>query len=180
MKKNIQKRKRMFSWMNPKLEVRNTKKYGKGVFAKRGLKKDEVLAVFGGYIMTLKEENSLPKAISDLSLQISDNFVLGPNDVNSLQSADFFNHNCEPNAGFRGQIFLVAMQNIMSNEQVCFDYAMTVGGKRPYSFKCLCGSKNCRKVITNTDWGNPELQKIYKGYFQWYLQEKINKSQQTL
>ena len=37
---NAQDRERMFSWMNPKLEVRDTGKYGKGVFAKENLKKD--------------------------------------------------------------------------------------------------------------------------------------------
>jgi hypothetical protein len=50
MKKNPQKKKRMFSWMNPKLAVRDTEKYGKGVFTKGGLKKDETLFVMGGYI----------------------------------------------------------------------------------------------------------------------------------
>jgi len=52
---NAQDRKRMFSWMNPKLEVRDTGKYGKGVFAKENLKKDEVLAIFGGGISLEKE-----------------------------------------------------------------------------------------------------------------------------
>lgn len=31
----------MFSWMNPKLKVRDTKKYGKGVFAKEPKKCDQ-------------------------------------------------------------------------------------------------------------------------------------------
>lgn len=40
--KNTRKKKRTFSWMNPKLEVRDTKKYGKGVFTKKDIKKDEI------------------------------------------------------------------------------------------------------------------------------------------
>lgn len=176
IKKKIQKKKRMFSWMNPKLEVRDTKKYGKGVFAKSDLKKDEVLAVFGGYIMTLDEENSLPNTISDLAHQISDNFVIGINNSKDIQSVDFFNHNCKPNAGFNGQIFLVSMQNILEREEITFDYAMVLGGNKPYSLKCSCGDKNCRKIITNIDWKDKKLQKKYKGYFQWYLTEKINKN----
>lgn len=174
------KKKRMFSWMNLKLEVRDTLKCGKGVFAKENLKKDEILAIFGGYIMTLKEEDSLPREIKDLAHQISDDLVIGINDQEDLQPVDFFNHSCEPNAGFHGQIFLVAMRDIMSGKQVCFDYAMTIGGEIPYTLKCLCGSENCRKIINEEGWKDPEFQKKYKGYFQWYLQEKINKLQETV
>lgn len=176
MEESNQNKKRTFSWMNPKLEVRDTEKYGKGVFAKENLVKDDVLAIFGGYIMTLDEENSLPETIKDLAHQISEGFVIGINDPNDMQSVDFFNHSCDPNAGFHGQIFLAAIRDINIDEQICFDYAMTVGGDGPYSLKCLCGSENCREVITNTDWKKPELQEKYKGYFQWYLEKKINKN----
>jgi len=179
-KGNSQKKERMFSWMNSKLEVRDTGKYGKGVFATENLQKNDILAMFGGYVMTLDEESLLPENIRDLGHQISDDFVIGINDVADLQSVDYFNHSCNPNAGINGQIFLVAMEDVIPDEQICFDYAMTVGGDEPYSLECLCGSENCRRVISNTDWENPELQKKYRGYFQWYLQEKINKLQQAL
>ncbi|MDO8486171.1 MAG: SET domain-containing protein [Candidatus Staskawiczbacteria bacterium] len=168
------KKKRMYSWMNPKLEVRDTEKYGKGVFAKEKLKKDEMLAVFGGYIMTLDEESKLPPKIRDSAHQIGDDIVIGVNRGADKQRVDFFNHSCNPNAGFKGQIFLVAMRDIKSNGQVTLDYAMTLGGEIPYQLKCFCGLKNCRKIITNHDWKNFRLQNKYKGYFQYYLQEKIN------
>jgi hypothetical protein len=42
------KNQRMFSWMNPKLDVRNTEKYGRGVFAKEYINRDEKLSIFGG------------------------------------------------------------------------------------------------------------------------------------
>jgi len=37
----MKKEEEVFSWMNPKLEVRDTKKYGKGVFATEEIKKGE-------------------------------------------------------------------------------------------------------------------------------------------
>lgn len=163
----------LFSWMNPKLKVKKTTKYNNGVFASRQCKKGEVLAIFGGYVMTIKEEEVLPEDVKDLSLQISDDFVIGPSKKEEIGPADFFNHSCEPNAGFDGQIFLVAMRKILPEEEITFDYAMTVGGKIPYSFECLCETKRCRKTITNCDWKKPELQKKYKGYFQLYLNKKI-------
>lgn len=170
----FKEKRRIYSWMNQKLEVRDTKKYGQGVFAKERLKKDEMLAIFGGYIMTLDEESKLPSEIRDSAHQIGENIVIGINRNEDEQDVDFFNHSCNPNAGFKGQLFLVAMRDIEPNEQVTFDYAMTLGGKKPYKLKCFCGAKNCRKIITNYDWKSYKLQSKYNGYFQWYLQEKIN------
>jgi uncharacterized protein len=169
MKKNS----KMFSWMNPNLEVRDTKKYGKGVFAKKDFKKDLILAVFGGYVMTLKEESRLDKSVRDLAHQIDDNLVIGIKNKGQIQDVDFFNHSCEPNAGFKGQIFMVAMEKIKKGEEVTFDYAMVLGGSEPYKLNCLCKRNICRRKITNNDWKIKELQKKYDGYFQWYIQDKI-------
>jgi SET domain-containing protein len=164
--------------MNPKLEVRDIKKYGKGVFAKENIKKNEMLAIFGGYVKSNIEESQLKESVSDEGHQISENFSLGVLSPEELENASFFNHSCEPNAGFKGQIFLVAMKNIRKDQQVCFDYAMVLSktkGLKFYKMKCECGSKNCRGFITDNDWRNRDLQKKYAGYFQWYLQEKIKK-----
>lgn len=90
----------------------------------------------------------------------------------------FVNHSCDPNAGFNGQIFMVAMRDIKKDEEIVYDYAMLMhANKRSNSYfkmKCKCGSKMCRGFITENDWKISELQKRYDGYFQWYLQEKIN------
>ena len=165
----------MFSWMNSKLEVRKTLKYGKGVFAKDDIKKDEALSIFGGYIITVEEELKL-KNNSDGGLQISENFVISSGDY--PDDSDFFNHSCDPNAGFKGQIFLVAMRKIMKNEEITFDYAMVLHRSKnclPYRFKCLFKKNNCRKVIEDDDWKKEFLQKKYDGFFQYYLQNKINR-----
>jgi len=175
-KKKTKNKPRPFSWMNPKLEVRETQKYGKGVFAKKDIKKSEILTIFGGYIKTNKEEVGLESSVSDEGVQIAEDFSLGVLKSEELEDASFFNHNCNPNAGFAGQVFLVAMRNIKKREQVTFDYSMVLSktkGVKFYKMKCSCGSKNCRGYITDDDWKIPELQKKYKGYFQWYLQEKI-------
>ena len=134
----------------------------------------ERLAIFGGRVFPVVEE------IGDYALQIDEDFVI---DGVSAHSGDFyeetffFNHSCEPNAGIKGQIFLVAMQNIQKDEEVTFDYAMCLHETKDapqYRMECCCGRTNCRKVITDHDWKLPALQEKYDGYFSWYLQEKIN------
>jgi len=166
---------RMFSWMNPKLEVRNAEgRTYRGVFAKERIEAGEKLAIFGGRLIPVAEE------IGDWGIQIDENFVINTYDADAgaMEGSFFFNHSCEPNAGIKGQIFLIAMRSIEPGEEVTFDYAMCLHkseGAEPYRLECHCGHPNCRGTITNNDWKMPELQKKYGGYFSWFLQEKIDK-----
>lgn len=188
--------------MNPKLEVRRTEKYGKeirpkfqgekkvyentgemgeGVFAKKDIKKDETLMVMGGYILDIGDENKLEGIVADKPIEISENFSIGPlkpSDM-KLMPQHYINSSCDPNAGFKGQIFLVAMRDIEKGEEIVYDYAMVMHSNDKsnsyFKIKCLCGSEKCRGYITEDDWKIPELQKKYDGYFQYFLQEKINK-----
>lgn len=170
--------KNIFSWVNPKLEIRETNKYGKGVFTKKDISKNEILTIFGGYIMTAMEEAKLPAEICDNGLQISKDFVISIKKRSELEIASFFNHSCDPNAGFKGQIVLVPLRKIKRNEEITFDYAMVLHktkNVKPYIKKCMCKSKNCREQITDKDWMREDLIKRYRGYFQSFIEEKINK-----
>lgn len=166
----MKKKDRSFSWLNPNIEVKNTGNYGSGIFAKKNIKKGEKLAIFGGYVVRIDEEPI------DTGIQIDDNLILTSFDHND--PADFVNHSCNPNAGIKGQNFLVSMKKIKKGEQVCFDYAMCLYSKNKsdfYSLDCKCGSKKCRGKVTSNDWKIPELQKKYRGYFEQFLQDKIKR-----
>jgi SET domain-containing protein len=170
-------KKRINNWLSPKLEPRNSEKHGKGIFAIQDISKDETMAIFGGHIITREERNLLPENIGHISIGIDDDLFIGPISENELDDADWFNHSCEPNAGLRGQITLVAMRDIKSGEEITFDYCMScsqIGDKR-ILFNCDCGLSNCRKEITNQDWRMPGLQKKYKGYFSTFVQKNIDK-----
>ncbi len=160
-----------FCWINPKLEVRETPHCGKGNFATGNIDKDELLMIHGGWFMTRAEETKLTAPYNDYGLPVTENLVLY-----SEENDAFINHSCDPNAGYKGQIFLVAMRDIDAGEEICIDYATILHaseGVEPYRLKCYCGSDNCRDVITDEDWKIPELQKRYDGYFQHFLQEKL-------
>ena len=168
----------MHSWLNPDLEKRYSEKHGAGIFAKSDIRKGERLAIFGGRVMRIDETFRLPEPVQTFSMQIEERFVLGPVDTEP-EDADFFNHSCDPNSGFKGQVFLVAMRDIRAGEEITFDYCMvvseSVGSDYVYSLDCGCGSPRCRKMITEQDWMLPELQERYRGYFSQYIQEKIEK-----
>lgn len=191
-----------FSWMNPKLEIKKTDKYGLadlpkikrgkkiyekkpglgfGVYAKENIKKNSTLFVMGGYILTIDDENKLSGMVADKPIEVSEEFSIGPrkeSDI-SLMPQHYVNHSCDPNTGFKGQIFMVAMKNIKKGEEIVYDYAMIMHtndkSNSYFQFDCVCGSRNCRKVIGENDWKKKDLQKKYNGYFQYYLQEKISK-----
>ena len=162
------------SLLNQKCEVRVTKT-GRCVFAKTMIYAGERVAVFGGHVMPACAEPLL-RGGGDYALQIDDDLVIGTKNENEIEDTDFFDHCCEPNAGFRGQIFLVAMRDILPDEKIRFDYAMCLHSVKgsSYQFQCECGASSCRRMVTDNDWRIPALQARYKGWFQWYLQEKIN------
>jgi hypothetical protein len=171
----------VYSWMNPALTIRETGRYGNGVFARQLLKKDEVLFVMGGYILTIDDENALTGAVADKPIEISDQFSIGPRSPSDipLMPQHYVNHSCEPNAGFHGQIFMVAMRDIVIGEEIAFDYAMVMcsnpDSSSYFTMDCLCGRATCRGVIAEDDWQRPELQTRYDGYFQWWLQRQIDR-----
>jgi len=104
----------LFSWMNPKLEIRDSGRYGKGVFAREDIKKGEMLFVMGGYILTIEDENNLKGVVADKPIEISEWFSIGPRKSSDLarMPQSYVNHSCNPNAGFKGQIFMMAMRKI--------------------------------------------------------------------
>src|SRR5450631_4469314 len=109
----------MFSWMNPKLEVRMTDRCGKGVFTNKTITKNEMLFVMGGYILTIEDENNLQGIVADKPIEISEQFSIGPRKLADLDRMPqhYVNHGCNPNAGFKGQIFMMAMRKIVGGEE---------------------------------------------------------------
>src|SRR5712692_3899780 len=165
------------SWLNPKLEVRTSRTHGKGVYAREAVPAGERIAILGGDIMLIDEIDLLPDRLQDYPMQIEERFVLGSRSATEPDDAEFFNHSCDPNAGFKGQIFMVAMRPIRAGEEVTFDYGMavskSVGSDVVFEMNCICGAPTCRGVITEDDWKRADLRKRYQGYFSQYLQERI-------
>lgn len=159
-----------FSYLNLKCEAREHIEGGCGVFAREKILKDELVSLWGGKIARTDELDPTMPRFTQRVLQMDENLYLLT--AEEKEPNDCFNHSCEPNLGFFGQIGLVAMRDINAGEELTFDYAMSDGG--PYDeFDCYCGSKSCRHKITGNDWKLPELWKKYDGYFSPYLARRI-------
>lgn len=158
--------------LHPDVAIDQSATHGRGIFATRNIPRGTLLLVIAGHVLTVQEEAELPQTMQDAGVQVASDLVI-------TGGINYVNHCCDPNAGFHGQIFLVAMRDIARGEEVTFDYAMCLGDGphiAPYSLECRCGSAQCRGRITDSDWMIQELQARYRGFFQPYLQARIEQS----
>lgn len=160
-----------FSYFNPKCEARELEENGCGVFAVERIVQGELVSLWGGKIVRRQDlDPSMPRFTQRVLQMDEDLYLLT---AEEKEPNDCFNHSCEPNLGFFGQIGLVALRDIASGEELTFDYAMSDGG--PYDeFDCLCGSAHCRGKVTGNDWKLPSLWKKYEGHFSPYLARRIS------
>lgn len=163
------------SILSKKVEVRENSLSGKGTFAIEDIKKGEMVFIRGGHLLT-KEEifHYTNEDCPDGYWPITDDVWLGAiNEQEFPLQKVYVNHSCDANCGIRGEITVVAMRDIKKGEEITQDYGLL--DHNNFSFKCSCGSPNCRKIITGNDWKIKELQDKYYDYFNSYIKEKIDR-----
>ncbi len=162
------------TYRSPKTEVRESAIQGKGLFATSRISKHEIVAVKGGYILTGSEWKSLEKELGPAEIQIAEDLFIAPTKQAERDGAMLYtNHSCDPNIAIQGQITVVAMRDIDAGEELTHDWATT--DDLDYEMDCNCGSRHCRGTVTGKDWMNKTLQEKYKGWFCWFLQQKIDR-----
>jgi uncharacterized protein len=159
-------------WLNKKAEARRSNIQGTGVFAKEKILKGEPVGVLGGVIVHKNKIKEYRKIMTQVGIQIDDDFFIVPTTREELEVYGVFNHSCNPNIGYSNSITYIAIRDIELGEELVFDYAFS---ETFYNgFDCRCGSKNCRQIITPKDWQNKNIQRKYIKYFSPYLRDKIN------
>lgn len=157
--------------------IKDTGRYGNGVFARKNFKKGEIIKVFRG------EEISFDECIKRIkkgtekqsdSLQIDLEIDL---DLDELSNS--FNHSCDPNSLHRKKCELVAIKDIKVGEEITYDYSATIGPNIPkslWTMRCKCGSEKCRKIIGNVLTISPVILKKYQqlGLLQDYIKKELN------
>ncbi len=158
-------------WISPITEIRQSNIGGRGLFAAKQIKKDDLVIVWGGIYI---DANGVKEAKRNgkLVMQWDDN--LFSVEDRGEDSGYFVNHSCEPNLWMKGAYALVAMRDIEKGEEVTADYAIWEADESYVSkWDCDCGSLNCRKKITGKDWRLPELQEKYKCHFSPLVNKRI-------
>jgi hypothetical protein len=151
---------------------------GRAVFAADWIAKGELIAVWGGIVISVDQALALSPEQKMQCVQVEADHVLwtGPH---RQTEADWINHSCDPNAGLSGQISIVAMRDIKPGEEICFDYAMSSTCTMD-EFVCNCGAANCRGQVGSYDWCLPDLRRRYRGYFSSFVARLIAEEETTL
>lgn len=154
-----------------KVIVKETGKIGKGLFAIKDIKKEEVIADWtGGKIYEAESCTKLPtEEIADHAIQFEEHKWIDTEGIGR-----YSNHSCEPNCGIKGKFQVVAMRDIKKGEWCTWDYEMTEDSD--WRMNCKCGSKFCRKVIGAFQNMPEEVRKKYKGYISEWLVKKYKLS----
>ncbi len=162
------------SWINPRVEVRDSHSQGLGLFAKEPIEKGEVVVIWGGNFMDEVEAQKAKqqgKAIQQIDANLWDVF-----DYETRNEDPSYNHNhsCDPNTWMKDEVTIIAKRNIDKDEELTIDYAMfVIDDNYVMSGECKCGSNLCRRTITGKDWRRNDLQERYKGHFSPYLVREI-------
>lgn len=168
--KNEQKEGKKHPNDNPNVELRETKKYGKGVFAKEAIKKGETIAVFEGEKYEADQELDLPEIMRDHCIQVGNrDYIFAHNLL-----AEKINHSCEPNCGLNDSVKVVAMRNIKPGEQITWDYRMSEDSN--WEMACKCGAPTCSGRVGNFQKMPSSLKDKYfeEGYLSDWLIEKYD------
>ena len=148
---------------NRKARVRNTRKFGRGVFALKKIARGEVIAAFDGPILD-DEFEGWNEDLNNHAIQCAENIWRDSKGI-----ARLINHSCEPNCGIKDYFKVVAMRDIQAGEQITWDYEMTEKNWW-WKMKCRCGSGTCRKVIGNYSRMPAAIRIKYQGFIsQWLL-----------
>lgn len=160
------------TYRSPKTEVRESRIHGRGLFAKTAIAQGEIVAVKGGYIVSKRQWTELERKLGSAEIQIAEDLFIAPVRKNHREGSMLYsNHSCEPNMGVQGQIVFAAMRDIAAGEELTHDWATT--DDADVELQCNCGARLCRRVITGKDWMKTALQEKYKGWFSWFLQQRI-------
>lgn len=135
--------------LHPKIEVRDSRIEGKGLFAKEPFKKGEKFRVTSGehswVIMTDKEFQEHIKTVHSYDAVYLGN---GKHRVSTVSReedpSNYGNHSCDPNIASAGDE-KIALKDIAAGEELTIDYAQL--SPKTWSMTCNCGAKNCTGIV---------------------------------
>ena len=137
----------------PYYSVRNSKIHGRGVFAKKPIRKGTRIIEYTGPIVSTEEADIIGVQNENghshtMLFEIDKDRVINGNEGGD---ARYLNHGCDPNCETvqdGDRIFIEALRAIKTGEELCYDYHLQVPGKITDKVKkeyaCFCGSPKCR------------------------------------
>lgn len=177
-------------WLDSRLHVRRISlpprsDEQRGVFALSFVRRGDVVAVFGGKTLGIKEASLLEQSHPGYPylLQVDSELWQVPHRSDSPDSPDFINHSCHANCGMLDSTQVIALRDIKAGEQITIDYAVCNDGSSKWesdNFACGCGSRTCRRKVSSKDWQNADVQDKYWPYFSPFVRRLVAKRRPDL
>ncbi|MBT4153071.1 MAG: SET domain-containing protein [Candidatus Magasanikbacteria bacterium] len=140
---------------------------GKGIFAKRNIKKGESIYVLAGATVSVPSIYTIP-----IYWDGEDVWLF----VDPLPPFSNMNHSCEPNTGIKGRTVVVAMRDIQKGEHLTIDYAMIIVRydsslllQTEKDLRCACGASSCKGKLGSYQALLPSLKEAYRPYISSYI-----------
>jgi hypothetical protein len=138
----------------PAYIVRNSIIHGRGVFARRTIRKGSVVIEYRGDRTTWDIALERPPSDPDnpthtFFFEISDGTVIDANVRGN--AARWINHSCDPNCETfedeDGRVYIEALRTIRAGEELTYDYKLSLDGrlskKTLAEYACRCGTARC-------------------------------------
>ena len=138
--------------------VRASPTHGRGVFAKRTIRKGARIIEYRGARLSVDVADERPDTdprdpYHTMQFELSDGTVIDA--TLRGNAARFINHgcspNCEPIEHDDGRIYIHARQTIRAGEELCYDYRLSYEGplskRAERAFACRCGAPHCRGTM---------------------------------
>jgi len=146
-----------------KVYIKSSLQHGRGVFAREPIHAGEPIITFAGPLLKSGEIRE-----DDYHLQVGADLYLGA----SGEADDYVNHSCNPNAGFREGLVLVARRAIGPAEEITWDYSTAIDEEDFPGFACCCGAAACRGAVRSFRHLDPDTQERLRAWLLPYLREK--------
>ena len=149
-----------------KIRIGKSKFHQKGLIATRNIQKGEKIFKIEGVKIKffINNETQATKA--------GWNWIgWGKNTwIDPISYGLFINHSCNPSAGIKNRIDVVAIKNIRRGEEVTFDYSLSEADIF-WHIQCNCRSSNCRKTIRSIQFLPEKIFKKDNKYIPLYFQK---------
>ena len=148
-----------------KIFIGPSKIHGKGVIAKKALKRGETAFIIKGKLVKVLVHNKNEALNGPDWVGVDKNMWIDP-----FVPSRYLNHSCNPSCGIKGRVTVVALRKIKQGEEITVDYS-TIEAEPLWYMKCNCGSKNCREKIRSVQSLPIKTYKKYLPYVSRYFQE---------
>ena len=150
-----------------KIYIKKSNIHDKGIFASQYIKKGEIITFIKGEFVNFVVKNKKDAQHGPDWFGICHNTWINP-----VETFCYLNHSCDPNAGIKGKVEMVALKNIKREEEITIDYSITEEDTFWALHKqCNCGSKKCRKIIKSIQFLPQKVFDSYLPYIPKYFQK---------